>query len=289
MVLSFFEEIFPYEKFPVEYEVYKQFKDCKDINYVAVPWTQILNSHWLAYPNKQPKDFYFKTLSKFQTTQKENFTVCQHDSYLLLELYYKHLNITKVFTPLRDKTERQIPGVEFIPITFTNFFSFEQTTKDILFSFVGSWDSHPIRERMRTRVVGENIIYRNGYHVCTEMFFKEGIKIQEEKEYKDILQRSLFSLCPRGSSCSSVRFWESIHAGAIPVLISDNWLLPDWDWSNTMIQISEKDFDNMSYNDIQHMLQNISSERLKLLQSNCQKASENFKQENFKQYIRRKI
>lgn len=289
MVRSFFEEIFPYEKFPVEYECFKQLKDT-NLNYIAIPWTQILNSHWLNYPNKQPKEFYFKALSKYKTELTNNFTVCQHDSYLVLENYYKHLNITKVFTPLRDKTERQIPGIKFIPIPFTNSFIFDITQKrNILFSFVGTSASHPIRERMRLRINGESVIYRDQYHVCTEMFFKDEVKKKEETEYQDILQRSKFSLCPRGSSCSSVRFWESLHAGSIPILISDNWLLPNWDWDNTIIQIKEQDFENMNYNDIKTMLENITDSRYNTLFTNCLKASKTFKQENFKEYIRSNI
>jgi len=289
MVCSFFEEIFSYEKFPVEHECLKQLKET-DLNYIAVPWTQILNSHWLNYPNKQPKEYYFKTLSEFKTDQTNNFTVCQHDSYLALENYYKHLNITKVFTPLRDKTEREINGVKFIPIPFTNSFSFDTTQKrDILFSFVGTFTSHPIRERMKLRVNGVNVIYRDQYHVCTEMFFQDSIKEKEETEYQNILQRSKFSLCPRGSSCSSVRFWESIHAGAVPILISDNWDLPDWDWNNTIIKIKEEDFEKMNYNDIQETLNSIDIKKIDQLQQNCAKASKEFQQTNFNKYIRSKI
>lgn len=289
MVLSFFEEIFPYEKFPVEHECFKQLKDT-DLNYIAVPWTQILNSHWLDYPNKQPKEYYFRTLSKVKTEQKDNFTVCQHDSYLALENYYKYLNITKVFTPLRDKTERQIPGVEFFPIPFTCPFNFDTTqNRDILFSFVGTSASHPIRERMKARINGENIIYREQYHVCTEMFFKDEVKKKEELEYQNILQRSKFSLCPRGSSCSSVRFWESIHAGSIPVLISDNWLLPDWDWSNTIVQIKEQEFEKMNYKDIENYLNNISQQQLTTMYENCLKASQQFNFKNFSAYIKSKL
>lgn len=289
MVLSFFEEIFPYEKFPVEYECFKQLKDT-DLNYIAVPWTQILNSHWLDYPNKQPKEYYFRTLSKIKTEQKDNFTVCQHDSYLALENYYKHLNITKVFTPLRDKTERQIPGVEFIPIPFTCSFNFDTSqNRDILFSFVGTSASHPIRERMKVRINGEGIIYREQYHVCTEMFFKDEVKKKEEQEYQNFLQRSKFSLCPRGSSCSSVRFWESIHAGSIPVLISDNWLLPDWDWKNTIVQIKEEEFEKMNYDDIENYLNNISQQQLTTMYENCLKASQQFNTKNFSTYIKSKL
>ena len=125
-----------------------------------------------------------------------------------LKLYYKHLNITKVFSPLHD-TANTIDGVEIIPIPFTSSFDFEKTEKDIHVSFVGTYTSHPIRERMKDRVYGSGIVYRNSYHIDTDMFNGSNKKMVEEAEYKDILQRSRFSLCPRGSSPSSVRFWES--------------------------------------------------------------------------------
>jgi len=290
MVISFFEDIFPYEKFPVEYECFKQLKDCKNINYIAVPWAQILNSHWLNYPNKRPAEHYFRQLSRYKVQQTNNFTVCQHDSYMLLELYYKHLNITKVFTPLRDNTEKNIKDIQLIPIPFTNSFNFDLHKKrDILFSFVGSHTTHPLRERMKSRIVGNNIIYRNEYHVTSEIFSNKYNKIKQEDEYKQILQRSLFSLCPRGSSCSSVRFWESLHAGSIPILISDNWLLPEWDWNNTIIKIKEKEFESMTYNDISQLLNQITPEKINSLYVNTLKASAEFKQDNFKNYIESKI
>lgn len=284
MVISFFEDIFPYEKFPVEYECYKQLKHLHNLNYVAVPWTQILNNHWLDYPNKQPADYYFKELSKYKINQENNFTVCQHDSYMMLKLYFNHLNITKVFSPLHDK-ENNIPDITIIPIPFTSFFNFKSVEKDIHFSFIGTYTSHPLRTRMKSRLHGPYIVYRDSYHVDTSVILSKDAKLTEENEYQDILQRSRYSLCPRGSSVSSVRFWESLHAQAIPILVSDNWVLPEWDWSNTIIQIKENDFEKMNYIDIENFLNNISEDKEQQLRNNCKKAYETFKTENFKEYI----
>jgi hypothetical protein len=288
MIYSFFTDIFKYEKFPVEYECFNQLKNDTDLNYIAVPWTQILNSHWLRYPNWHPAEYYFRILSKEKITQQNNFTICQHDSYMSLKLYYKHLNITKVFSPLHD-TASTIDGVEIIPISFTSSFDFESVKKDIFVSFVGTHTSHPIRERMKTRIYGDGIIYRDSYHIDTDTFDGKNKKEREEAEYKDILQRSRFSLCPRGSSPSSVRFWESLHAGAIPILISDNWCLPYWDWDNTIIKINERDFETMSYYNIIKLLNDIPLVREVTMRKNCLKAYNLFKKENFKQYILNKL
>lgn len=284
MIYEYFTDIFKYEKFPVEYECYKQLKDLDSLSYIAVPWTQILNSHWLNYPNWHPADYYFKILSKEKITQQNNFTVCQHDSYMSLKLYYKHLNITKVFTPLHD-IEHKMDGVEFIPISFTSSFNFVDTNKTVLFSFVGTYTSHPLRERMKSRINGEYIIYRDSYHITTDAFDGENKKIKEEEEYQNILQQSRFSLCPRGSSPSSVRFWECLHAGSIPILISDNWCLPEWDWDNTIVKIKEKDFEQMNYNDIESLLSKITEDQETAMRQNCLNAHRKFAKENYKNYI----
>jgi hypothetical protein len=285
MVISFFEDIFPYEKFPVEFECYKQLKNCNDVNYIAVPWTQILNGHWLDYPNKQPADFYFKALSKYKIQQDNNFTVCQHDSYMLLKLYFSHLNITKVFSPLHE-AGNSIPGINVIPIPFTSSFNFKNVKKDINFSFVGTYTSHPMRVRMKSRLNGSGIIYRDSYHVDSNVILSSDAKKEQEQEYQDILQRSRYSLCPRGSSVSSVRFWESLHAQAIPILISDNWVLPNWDWDNTIVRIKEEEFERMSYEDIENVLKDISTDREQVMKLNCARAYDNFKPSNFEKYIR---
>lgn len=288
MTYSFFTDIFKYEKFPVEYECFNQLKDITDLNYIAVPWTQILNSHWLQYPDWHPAEYYFKILSKERITQQNNFTVCQHDSYMSLKLYYKHLNITKVFSPLHD-IANFIDGVEIVPISFTSSFDFKPVKRDISVSFVGTYTSHPIRERMKNRIYGHNIIYRDSYHIETNTFDGVNRKEKEEAEYKDIMQRSRFSLCPRGSSPSSVRFWESLHAGAIPILISDNWCLPDWDWYNTIVKIKESDFELMDYYNIIQFINDISPERENTMRENCIKAYDLFKKENYKHYILNKL
>jgi hypothetical protein len=285
MIFEYFTELFPYDKFAVEYEAYKLLREDNNLNYIAVPWTQILNSGWLTYPNGKDPSYYYRALSKEKIFQQNNFTICQHDDYMSLKLYFKHLNITKVFSPLHN-VNNHLEDTSIIPISFTTFLEFEEKNKDILFSFVGSYTTHPIRKRMRNRIVGDNIIYRSSYHIDPDTFNnKINNKETEEKEYKDIMERSRFCLCPRGSSPSSVRFWESLQAGVIPILISDYWSLPEWDWNNTIIKLSEKEFENMTYNNISDMLKNIPESKEVFMRNNCKNAYNQFKKENYKEYI----
>ncbi|MFZ0408992.1 MAG: exostosin family protein [Cyanobium sp.] len=48
----------------------------------------------------------------------------------------------------------------------------------------------------------------------------------EADAYATILQRSCFALCPSGSGPNSIRLWEALGYGAIPVILSDQLQLP---------------------------------------------------------------
>lgn len=279
---SFFEDIFQYEAFPTEYECFKQLKHHNIPNYVAIPWTQILNSHWFSFPGNKGRDYFLRELSRYKIDTENNFTICQHDSYLLLEEYFKHLKITKVFSTLNSINDK-MNNIEIIPVPFAFEETFNNlTSKSILVSFVGSYTTHPIRKIMKENITGEYFIYRPAYHIDRD----EETRKEEQQEYKYILERSTFSLCPRGSSPSSVRFWESLAAGCIPVLISDDWQLPEWDWNNTIIRIKEEDIKTL---DSKTLSQILLSYNIPKLRKNCGLAYQKFKQERFYEYIKENL
>jgi hypothetical protein len=59
-----------------------------------------------------------------------------------------------------------------------------------------------------------------------QTFFMMSYDSNDRTHYGDILARSKFVLCPRGYACSSWRLFESMKAGRVPVIISDQWVPP---------------------------------------------------------------
>ncbi len=60
------------------------------------------------------------------------------------------------------------------------------------------------------------------------------------RAYADVVAASQFVLCPRGIGTSSLRLYETLEAGRVPVIISDHWVPPaetDWEFA---IQIEER-------------------------------------------------
>lgn len=69
--------------------------------------------------------------------------------------------------------------------------------------------------------------------------------------YNRVLSDSVFALCPAGSGRNTIRLWEALAVGAIPVLLDEPPLfpsggsLPDIDWSRIVLQLTPDDMPNL--------------------------------------------
>ena len=89
-------------------------------------------------------------------------------------------------------------------------------------SFTGNFDSHPLRRRMAEAIA--NIDPAGNTIQLTHTF--AGPADHQRSRYLQSLRDTRFVLCPRGSGLNSVRFFETMAVGRIPVLISDETKLP---------------------------------------------------------------
>jgi hypothetical protein len=64
-----------------------------------------------------------------------------------------------------------------------------------------------------------------------------------KREYADSIRYSRFVLCPRGAGAGSVRLFETMRAGRVPVIIADEYVLPAGiDWKKCSLRIPEAEF-----------------------------------------------
>ena len=99
-------------------------------------------------------------------------------------------------------------------------------------------------------------------------------------EFLDVLGRSRYSLCPSGTGPNSFRFWESLAAGAIPVLLSDKMLLPEYDWDNCILRVPENDLEK-----VQQILSRIPVEKESMMRARCLEAYKRYSGNNFARVV----
>ncbi len=100
---------------------------------------------------------------------------------------------------------------------------------DLLFSFVGG-----LTHRCRKQIF--SLASRRAHVECTDgfNFFDPGSERYHERrrQFAETVFRSKFVLCPRGAGTSSIRLYETLAAGRVPVVLSDRWVPPvgpDWE------------------------------------------------------------
>lgn len=69
---------------------------------------------------------------------------------------------------------------------------------------------------------------------------------EEKNAHLDEVLASKFVLCPRGISPSSIRLFEVMELGRVPVILADEWVPPDGPaWSRFSIRIAESQLDQL--------------------------------------------
>lgn len=63
------------------------------------------------------------------------------------------------------------------------------------------------------------------------------------RRYAEVLKASKFVLCPRGLGVSTIRLFETMQMGRVPVVLSDNWVAPPGPrWADFSIRVRERDY-----------------------------------------------
>jgi hypothetical protein len=118
--------------------------------------------------------------------------------------------------------------------------------KPYLFSFCGSTDTWAGRRRIMNLASG-NALLRDTSTAKDEITSGSGTESSDYRMgYVRSLHESLFVLCPRGFGPASLRVFEVIKAGRVPVIISDDWARPTGpDWDSFSVTIREDELDTI--------------------------------------------
>ena len=280
-------------QYPVctEKQFYLQNKQFR--NYIGFPWATILDKG-------VDINQVAKIMAPFINQGVEYYTCCQHIRFRELKELFKFLNIKTVYTPHKCIDEESIDDIGLLPCPLyaVNFEDDSRNgifkNKDFLnlerkysFSFMGGLQPgylSDIRERIFDTDAPDDVYIENtgGWHFNSLVYtekqnFKKDLNLTPEHEnktdkYNKVLINSRFSLCPSGTGPSSIRFWESLAVGSIPVLLSDTLELPKHKlWDEAILRVEESKYEN-----IFDIIKNIDPEEEKKRRINCLKIYDYF-------------
>ncbi len=133
--------------------------------------------------------------------------------------------------------------------THIHKFSFrreELDHKDILFSFVGSSRTHPIREKIVQWRQPGGVVIDASAKDDKQYWWEKANKDELLNSFRDVTRRSRFVLCPRGVSASSIRLFETMEAAAVPVIVADDLELPLGPaWEEFSLRVPEREVDDI--------------------------------------------
>ncbi len=145
-----------------------------------------------------------------------------------------------------------------IPLVCSGFKDVKSRQRDIFCSFVGSI-THPIRSMMCHSLPLDSPKYHIYIKGWTPNITKEA-----ETGFRQVMEESVFSLCPRGYGPTSFRLYEAMQLGSIPVYIYDRMWLPwqdDLNWAEISIPVHLSRLPELDL-----ILSSISQERIETMQ-----------------------
>ena len=201
------------------------------LEYLPVQWTNYyLNSNHQDVNNKL-NEFLSNNLDE----EKKYFTITQYAGGPSVPLAN-----TIVFSMGGMQNTPKNPTLSYIylPLLFKDLKKEKVTKKDYLACYIGR-KTHPVRVKIERKLK-----FRKDFYVKNLDSMKSEFTELESNNFKSIISRSYFSLCPRGYGPTSFRLYESLAMGSIPIYVSDEFILPfnelvDWNKIAVLIKPNE--------------------------------------------------
>lgn len=225
----------------------------RNVVYFGFPWSTLIDKTLHNKTDKNEANALMEKLISFKSELKKYkkvITVCQHIRLLEFESIFKEVGITDIFWSHTIKDQNVLPSYPDIllhpfPLYPVQAIDIEQTEieKKYLYSFVGARANSKYLTDSRKKIIdclsNDNrglILVRDQWHYNKIVYDYQVLKRAKEtenlvdqsasEEFKEVMKQSVFALCPSGSGPNSIRLWEAIGFGVIPVVLADTYLPP---------------------------------------------------------------
>lgn len=264
-------------------------------NYIAFPWATYIDNKWTKSHNSLENDIK-KNAKTIINKDNFYFTVVQHIEFRDYINIFKELNIKYIFTPhkltkdieIEVQNDIYILPISLFPVQFNNTNNFiDNNKKKYLASFVGQVIHKNNMSNIRVDIINKLQNKNMFLQINNAWFFQKNVyqdkdsnsniktnSTDNDENYKQIIKESKFSLCPSGTGPNSIRLWESLSFGSIPIILSDGLelpFLPEIEYNDFLLQWKENDIDKLH-----DYLMNIDNNTIIKMSENCIKAYNNF-------------
>jgi hypothetical protein len=233
--------------------------------YFCFPWAGLVD--FLKHNQPIKAKFFLDALNaappKFAV---KRITFCQHIYALDLLPFFKNLGITDIYWSHKIIGQDEIEGIKLHSYPLYPVMHYKRkkpyktkplSERKYLYSFIGAYQPDLYLSKVREWIFNlpkrddaiviersewhfEQDVYRNQLLGATEDEVKAKVREQQEREYIDVMEETVYCLCPSGSGPNSIRLWEAIEFGCVPVLLSSKLELPqDVETNTELVQLSE--------------------------------------------------
>lgn len=225
-----------------------------DSVYIGFPWATLIDCL-----GKRRRDRRIKPMGRDLSVLKgdashwsRRITVCQHIHMLKWIDVFADLGVTDIFWSHKVKgmdfvvarnREIRLHPFPLFPVQYAPDGMDHHGSRSLLYSFVGLAEHPKYLTDVRAtivRVLSEDprglVIVRDNWHYERVVYDhqvhgtakspKELIDDDASAQYVNSLRNSIFCLCPSGTGPNSIRLWEAIGSGSIPVVMSETYDLP---------------------------------------------------------------
>jgi hypothetical protein len=114
-----------------------------------------------------------------------------------------------------------------------------------LFSFMGSVRNARVRAKLATLRHPRSFLQNTAadFDRVLNRTMDRRERLDYHRRYAELTKATKFVLCPRGVSASSIRLFETMRMGRVPVILSDGWIPPVGPrWDEFSLRVPERDF-----------------------------------------------
>ncbi|MFD2172944.1 exostosin domain-containing protein [Rhodobacter lacus] len=245
-----------------EKQAFHRLRDCgcvpEGVTYVAYPWANLIDK---LQTKSSDAHIHLSQFFEFCEQLPQNttlVTVCQQIKMKEFLDLFETAGISHVFwshatqedlannAALADRDALSIHPFPLFPVQIPDPSEcIEIAARPFLFSFIGARANQYYLTESRTHILEllqdhprGLIIGRDDWHynkVVYELQIRPGAKSaavedlvnkSHSEQFRLSLAQSVFSLCPSGSGPNSIRLWESLGAGSIPVILAETYAPP---------------------------------------------------------------